>query len=122
MADFTTVSSKHGDVEMANRNGHYNAVGSKCILCGHFSDFDLLETFLTSKNDFLQNENKGYIADPGENARNKPGWKGNEDEEDFDPWALPELQDLGPKWSGKFRCVQSGRILRLTSSYHKVKK
>ena len=28
MADFTRVSSKHGDVEMANRNGHYHAVGS----------------------------------------------------------------------------------------------
>ena len=87
-------------------------------LWSFFKDFDLLETFLTSKNDFSQNENKGYLADPGENA----GWKGNQNEEDFDPWALPELQDLGPKWSGKFRCVQSGCILRLTSSYHKIPK
>ena len=102
MADFTRGSSKHGDVEMANRNGHYNAVGSKfSSVIFHF--FYLLETFLTSKSDFLQNENEGYLADPGENAGNKPGWKGNQDEEDFDPWALPELQDLGPKWSGKYR-------------------
>ena len=91
-------------------------------LWSFFKDFDLLQTFLTSKNDFSQNENKGYLADPGENAGNKPGWKGNQNEEDFDPWALPELQDLGPKWSGKFRCVQSGCILRLTSSYHKIPK
>lgn len=21
--------------------------------------------------------------------------------DEFDPWALPELKDLGPKWSGK---------------------
>ena len=27
MADVTRVSSKHGDVEMANRNEHYHAVG-----------------------------------------------------------------------------------------------
>ena len=73
---------------------------------------------MTFKNDFSQNENKGYLADPGENA----GWKGNQSEEDFDPWALPELQDLGPKWSGKFRCVQSGCIFRPTSSYHKIPK
>ena len=71
-------------------------------LCSFFKDFDLLQTFLTPKNDFSQNENKGYLADTGENAGNKPGWKGNQNEEDFDPWALPELQDLGPKWSGKF--------------------
>ena len=32
MADFTRGSSKHGDVEMANRNGHYNAVGLKFSL------------------------------------------------------------------------------------------
>ena len=41
----------------------------------------------------------------------------NQDEEsdEFDPWALPELKDLGPKWSGKlsvcfstfFRTVRS---------------
>ena len=57
---------------------------------------------MTSKNDFSQNENKGYLADAGENAGNKPGWKEHQNEEDFDPWALPELQDFGPKWSGKF--------------------
>ena len=28
MADVTRVSSKLGDVEMANRNEHYHAVGS----------------------------------------------------------------------------------------------
>ena len=72
-------------------------------LWSFFTFFYLLETFLTSKSDFLQNENEGYLADPGENAGNKPGWKGNQNEEDFDPWALPELQDLGPKWSGKYR-------------------
>ena len=77
---------------------------------------------MTSKNDFSQYENRAYLADPGENEGNNPGWQGNQDEEDFDPWAPPELQDLGPKWSGKFRCLQSGCILRLTSSYHKVKK
>lgn len=26
----------------------------------------------------------------------------DEDSDEFDPWALPELKDLGPKWSGKF--------------------
>ena len=72
-------------------------------LWSFFTFFYFLETFLTSKSDFLQNENEGYLADPGENAGNKPGWKGNQNEEDFDPWALPELQDLGPKWSGKYR-------------------
>lgn len=25
----------------------------------------------------------------------------DEDSDEFDPWALPELKDLGPKWSGK---------------------
>ena len=74
-------------------------------LWSFFKDLDLLQTFFTSKNYFSQNENKGYLADPGENAGNKPEWKENQIEEDFDPWALPELQDLGPKWSGKFRCV-----------------
>ena len=47
MADFTRGSSKHGDVEMANRNGHYNAVGSKFslvifhffLLLGNIFDF-----------------------------------------------------------------------------------
>ena len=121
MADFTTVSSKRGDVEMANGNEHYHAVGSIFSLV-IFKNFDLLQTFLTSRNDFSQNENKGYLADPGESAGNKPGWKGNQNEEGFDPWALPELQDLGPKWSGKFRCVQCGCILRLTSLYHKIPK
>lgn len=24
-------------------------------------------------------------------------------EDDFDPWALPELQEHGPKWEGKRR-------------------
>ena len=24
-----------------------------------------------------------------------------EESDEFDPWALPELKDLGPKWSGK---------------------
>ena len=72
-------------------------------LWSFFTFFYLLETFLTSKSDFLQNENEGYLTDPGENAGNKPRWKGNQDEEDFDPWGLPELQDLGPKWSGKYR-------------------
>lgn len=30
-------------------------------------------------------------------------YEDNQDEEsdEFDPWALPELKDLGPKWSGK---------------------
>ena len=25
--------------------------------------------------------------------------------EEFDPWALPELQDLGPKWSGEIASI-----------------
>lgn len=37
-----------------------------------------------------------------EEARTQPPDEGDENNEEFDPWALPELQDLGPKWSGKF--------------------
>ena len=50
----------------------------------------------------------------------------HEDEisEEFDPWALPELQDLGPKWSGTisyycllsfcdlFQCGKISRVLQ----------
>ena len=83
--------------------------------------FDLLKTFLTSKNDFSQSENKGYLADPGENAGNKPGRKENQNEEEFDPWALPELQDLGPKWSGKFRCFQTEKEEKKGNTMHVYK-
>ncbi|CAH3022129.1 unnamed protein product [Porites evermanni] len=88
MADFTRVSSKHGDVEMANRNEHYHAY-----------------------------ENKAYLADPGQNAGNNPGWRGNQEEEDFDPWAPPELQDLGPKWS-ELDC--RGKFLRVALAFTKI--
>lgn len=45
----------------------------------------------------------------------------NQDEEsdEFDPWALPELKDLGPKWSGKLSIyfstffAQRGRFLSI---------
>jgi len=51
-------------------------------------------------NRFISQEyNKAFL--PAEEA----GTRIHEDEEndeEFDPWALPELQDLGPKWSGKF--------------------
>ena len=35
--------------------------------------------------------------------------------DEFDPWALPELKDLGPKWSGKLS-VYSSTFLRTAPS------
>lgn len=60
-----------------------------------------------SNNHFTQGENEGYQADGDENARNIPTHvrEGDKIDEDFDPWALPELQDLGPKWSGRLRGI-----------------
>lgn len=103
MADITRSSYNLArDVEMANRGEPYLSVGSMFMI-----DICFLVTSYTSNNHFTQGENEGYQADGDENARNIPTHvrEGDKIDEDFDPWALPELQDFGPKWSGRLRAI-----------------
>ena len=103
MADVTRSSFNLArDVEMANRGEPYLSVGSMFMI-----DICFLVTSYTSINHFTQGENEGYQADGDENARNIPTHVhgGDKIDEDFDPWALPELQDFGPKWSGRLHAI-----------------
>ncbi|XP_058954019.2 sodium-dependent phosphate transport protein 2B [Pocillopora verrucosa] len=60
------------------------------------------------------NYNKAYLP-VDEEAGN--GLHEDEEGEEFDPWALPELQDLGPKWSELDGC---GKVKRVALAVGKV--
>ena len=49
---------------------------------------------------FPQDYKSTFLAVDNVEAGSRPLDK-DEESEEFDPWALPELQNLGPKWSGK---------------------
>ena len=63
--------------------------------------FSLFEYFLILS--CTQNEEVFLMESGVEQAGTKSLPESEISEDDFDPWALPELQEHGPKWEGKRR-------------------
>ncbi|CAH3124322.1 unnamed protein product [Pocillopora meandrina] len=78
----------------------------------------------SSKLTDIEMENRGQADPPNYNKAYLPvdeeagnGLHEDEEGEEFDPWALPELQDLGPKWSELDGC---GKVKRVSLAVGKV--
>lgn len=78
----------------------------------------------SSKLTGIEMENRGQADPPNYNKAYLPvdeeagnGLHEDEEGEEFDPWALPELQDLGPKWSELDGC---GKVKRVALAVGKV--
>lgn len=109
MADPRASSSKLMEVEMKSPSQSNPPVGLKfhrsTFLCPNFGKFIKVYVFLFKKFSFMfifsQDYKSTFLAVDSVEAVSRPHEK-DEESEEFDPWALPELQNLGPKWSGKF--------------------
>lgn len=81
---------------------------------------DLLRS--SSKLTGVEMENRGQADPPNYNKAYEPvdeeaGNELHEEAEEFDPWALPELQDLGPKWS---ELDGFGKVQRVALGFAKI--
>ena len=63
----------------------------------------------------MEAEEAGSQVDANENEEDA------KNEEKFDPWALPEFQDVGPKWSGKIALISLCLWLLVLASFPRLR-